>query len=116
MMTVANVRWVVDQRGRRTLDLDLDGHPAPIGSWQKTALVERGIVDGMVFFASERAAALPTIRLHGDVDAAYAGDLVGCTNDPGVFALYQEMCAAIRRDAWQAGPRPATVFEPSMEL
>jgi hypothetical protein len=116
MMTVTNVSWVLDQRGRPTLDLDLDGHPAHIRSSQKTALLQRGIVDGMVFFASERAAHLPNIHLHGEVDAAYTGDLVGCTNDPGVFALYQEMCAAIRLDAWQAGPRRAPAFEPSMEL
>src|SRR6266511_2731358 len=107
MTTVTNVSWVLDQRGRPTLELDLDGHPAHIRSSQKTALLQRGIVDGMVFFASERAAQLPNIHLHGDVDAAYAADLAGCTNDPGVFGLYQEMCAAIRLDTWQAGPRPS---------
>jgi hypothetical protein len=107
MMTVTNVRWVLDQHGRPTLDLDLDGHPAHIRSRQKTALLQRGIVDGMVFFASERAALLPNVHLQGDV--AYAGDLVGCTNDPGAFAHYQEMCEAIRTNVWQEGPRPVLV-------
>jgi len=37
----------------------------------------------------------------------YAGlDLVGCTDDPQVFALYQEMCRAISADTWHDGPRP----------
>jgi hypothetical protein len=114
-MTVTNVRWTLDQRGQRVLDLDLDGHPAHLHSSQKTELLQRGMVDGMVFFASERAAQVPNIHIHGDVEAAYAGDLVGATNDPQVFALYQDMSEAIRRDTWQAGPRPATVAEPSMD-
>jgi hypothetical protein len=115
MMTVTNVRWLLDQHGRPALDLDLDGHPAHIRSSQKTKLLQRGMVDGMSFLASERAAQLPNIHIHGDVDAAYAGDLVGATNDPQVFALYQDMSEAIRRDTWQASPRPATVSEPSMD-
>ena len=114
-MTVTNVRWALDQHGRPALELDLDGHPAHIRSSQKTSLLQRGMVDGMTVFASERAAQLPNIHIRGDVDAAYAGDLVGSTNDPQVFAHYQEMSAAIRRDTWQAGPRPAPVSEPSMD-
>jgi len=114
-MTVTNVVWVRDQRGRPTLELDLDGHPAHIRSSQKTALLERGIVDGMIFLASDRAAQLPNIHLHNAVEAAYAADLAGCTDDSGVFGLYQEMCAAIRRDDWRAGPRPPTVVEPGMQ-
>ena len=108
-MTVTNVRWALDRRGRRVLDLDLDGHPAHIHSSQRTELLRRGMVDGMVFFASERAAQFPNIHLRDDVDAAYAGDLVGCTNDPEVFALHREMCEAIGRGTWRAGPRPATL-------
>ena len=115
-MTVTNVRWTLDRRGRRVLDLDLDGHPAHIHSSQRTELLRRGMVDGMVFLASERAAQVPGIHLHDNVGAAYAGDLTGCTNDPEVFALHQEMSEAIRRDTWQAGPRPVTVSEPSMDL
>jgi hypothetical protein len=70
---VANVRWVIDQHGRPARDLDLDGHPARIRSSQKTVLLQRGMVDGMTVFASERAAQLPNIHIHGDVDAAYGG-------------------------------------------
>jgi hypothetical protein len=111
-MTVTNVRWTLDRRGRRVLDLDLDGHPAHIHSSQKTELLQRGTVDGMVFFASERAAQVPNIHIRGGGEAASAGDLIGVTNDPQVFALYQDMAAAIRRDTWRAGPRPAPVAEP----
>ena len=113
---VANVRWVIDQHGRPARDLDLDGHPARIRSSQKTVLLQRGMVDGMTVFASERAAQLPNIHIHGDVDAAYAGDLVGSANDSQVFALYRDMSETIRRDTWQAGPRPATVSEPWVDL
>ena len=56
----------------------------------------------------ERAAQVPNIHLGDDV-AAYAGDLVSCTNDPEVFALHQEMCEAIGLGTWRAGPRPATL-------
>lgn len=108
-MTVTNVRWTLDRRGRRVLDLDLDGHPAHIHSGQKTELLRQGMVDGMVFFASERAAQSPNRHRRDDVVAAYAGDLVGCTDDPEVFALHREMCEAIGQGTWQAGPRPATL-------
>ena len=114
-MTVTNVRWTLDRRGRRVLDLDLDGHPAHIHSSQETELLRRGMVDGMAFFASERAAQVPNIHIRGDGEAAYAGDLVGVTNDPQVFALYQDMSEAICRDTWRAGPRPAPVAEPRMD-
>ena len=106
-MTIANVAWVLDQRGRPVLELDLDGHPAHIRSSQRTALTDRGIVDGIVFLDSERGSQLPDLYIHGDYAPAYRGlDLVGCTDDPGVFALYQEMCAAIRADTWREGARP----------
>jgi hypothetical protein len=51
-MTIANVAWVLDHRSRPVLELDLDGHPAHIRSSQRGELLERGIVEGMVFFAS----------------------------------------------------------------
>ena len=114
-MTVTNVRWALGRRGRRVLGLDLNGHPAHIHSSQRTELLRRGMVDGMVFFASERAAQFPNIHLRDDLVAAYAGDLVGCTNEPEVFALHQEMCEAIGRGTWQAGHRPTAVSEPSMD-
>jgi hypothetical protein len=114
-MTVTNVRWTLDQRGRRMLDLVLDGHPAHIHSSQKTELLHRGMVAGIVFCASDRAAQVSNIQMHGDGEAARARNLVGATNDPQVFALYQDMSEGIRRDTWPAGPRPATVAEPNMD-
>ena len=108
------MKWALDQHGRPALELDLNGHPAHIRSSQKTALFQGGMVDGVNVFASERAAQLPNIHIHGDVDAAYAGDLLGSANDPQVLALYQDRSEALRRDTWQAGPRPA-VSEPSID-
>ena len=85
----------------------LDGHPAHIRSSQRTALTDRGIVEGIVFLDSERGSQVPNAYIRGDYALTYQGlDLVGCTDDPGVFALYQEMCAAIRADTWRVGARP----------
>lgn len=90
------------------LELLLDGHPAYIRSSQKTVLTSRGIVDGMVFLASERASQLPNVYLQGrSVSTERDIELVGCTDDPGVFALYQAMCDAIRTDRWhESVPHP----------
>jgi hypothetical protein len=104
---ISDVAWVRSQRGLPTLELTLDGHPAHFRSRQKTDLLRRGIVDGLIFLASERAAQVPGTFLQGDYRPDYDGlDLVGCTDDPGVFALFQEMCDAIRADRWKVGPRP----------
>ena len=106
-MIIADVAWIRSQRGLPTLELTLDGHPAHIRSRQKSELLQRGIVDGVIFLASERSAQVPNIYIHGDYRPEYDGlDLVGCTDDPGVFALFQEMCDAIRADSWKVGPRP----------
>ena len=106
-MIIGDVAWVRSQRGLPTLELTLDGHPAHIRSRQKSELLRRGIVDGIIFLASERTAQVPNIYIHGDYWPEYDGlDLVGCTDDQGVFALYQQMCEAIRTDSWKAGPRP----------
>jgi hypothetical protein len=106
-MIIANVAWIRSQRGLPTLELTLDGHPAHIRSRQQAGFLERGIVEGIIFLASERSAQLPNIYIHGDYRPAYDGlDLAGCTDDPGVFALYQEMSEAIRTDSWKVGPRP----------
>jgi hypothetical protein len=106
-VSIADVAWIYDQRGLPALELSIDGHPAHIRSSQKTELTRRGIVDGVVFLNSERTAQVPNTYIHGDFSPAYTGlDLVGCTDDPRVFALYQEMCAAIRADTWHEGPRP----------
>ena len=32
-------------------------------------------------------------------------DLVGCTDDPAVFALFEQMCGAILAGTWRAGQR-----------
>jgi hypothetical protein len=112
-MIITDVAWAHDQRGRPTLQLNLGGHPAQIRSSQKTELTRRGIVDGVVFLASERRAQLPNIYIRGDYGPEYQGlALVGCTDDPGVFALYEAMCDAIRAGTWQVGPQSTTVVEP----
>ncbi len=106
-MTVDDVTWVYDQHGHPALDLRINGHPAHIRSSQKSELLRRGIIDGVVFLASERREQVPNIYMHGDFAPEYEGlALVGCTDDPEVFALYQEMCEAIRADRWRAGARP----------
>jgi hypothetical protein len=107
-MTIADVAWSSDIRGRPVLELKLDGHPAYIRSSQRTELTRRGLLDGMVFLKSERSSQVPGDFITGDFAPTFGGlDLVGCTDDPRVFALYQEMCAAIAADTWHAGPRPA---------
>ena len=106
-MTITEVAWTRDHHGKPVLQLKLDGHPAYIRSSQRTDLTERGIVDGVVFLDSERGSQLPNAYVSGDYAPTYQGlDLVGCTDDPGAFALYQEMCAAIRADTWREGARP----------
>ncbi len=107
-MTIANVMWVRDHRGRPVLEFDLDGHPAHIRSSQRTELLERGIVEGMVFFASERSGQFPNAFMRGDGEMSLSeGALVGCTDDPAVFALFEEMCRAILDGTWRPGPRSA---------
>lgn len=109
-MTITDVAWTRDHHGKPVLELKLDGHPAYIRSSQKTELTDRGIVDGIVVLDSERGSQLPNAYIGGDYAPAYRGlDLVGSTDDPAVFALYQEMCAAIRADTWRAGARPVIV-------
>jgi len=106
-MTITDVVWSRDLRGRPVLELRADGHSAYIHSGQRTELTRRGLVDGMVFLKSERSSQVPSDYITGDFTPTFNGlDLVGCTDDPQVFALYQEMCTAISTDAWHAGPRP----------
>jgi hypothetical protein len=109
-MTVTDVAWSSDVRGRPVLELKLDGHPAYIHSSQRTELTRRGIVDGMVFLMSERSSQVPSDYIKGDATPTFDGlDLVGCTDDPQVFALYQEMCAAVSTDTWHEGPRSTPI-------
>ena len=106
-MTITNVVWSSDIRGRPVLELRVDGHPAYIHSSQRTELTGRGLVDGMVFLKSERSFQVPSDYITGDYTPTFEGlDLVGCTDNPEVFALYQEMCTAVTADAWHEGPRP----------
>jgi hypothetical protein len=106
-MTITDVVWSRDIRGRPVLELKLDGHPAYIHSSQRTDLTRRGLLDGMVFLKSERASQVPSDYITGNYAPDYEGlDLVGWTDNPQVFALYQEMSRAISTDAWHAGPRP----------
>ena|SRR5688572_9029821 len=106
-MTITDVAWSSDLHGRPVLELKLGGHPAYIHSSQRTELTQRGLLDGMVFLKSERSSQVPSDYIKGNYAPEYEGlDLVGCTDDPGVFALYREMCAAISTDAWHLGPRP----------
>jgi hypothetical protein len=105
-MTITDVAWVRDHQRRLVLELQLDGHPARIPSRQKSELIRRGIVAGIVFFASERSGQFPNIFMRGDFRPELSEiDLIGCTDNPQVFALYEEMCRAIRADTWRPGPR-----------
>ena len=106
-MTISNVAWAHDHHRRSVLRLEIDGHPAHIPSGQKSELLRRGILEGIVFLASELLDQLPNRFLRGDFRPDFSeADLIGCTDDPQVFALYEDMCRAIRADAWRPGPRP----------
>ena len=106
MATITNVAWVQDHHGRPALELDLDGHAAHIGTSQRTELLQRGIVEGMVFFASERSAHYDNAFVRGAVGPSLTqADLIGCTDDPDVFALFEEMSRAILGGTWRPGMR-----------
>lgn len=105
-MRLTDVAWTRDHHGKPVLALNMDGHPVYIRSGQKTELTRRGIVDGIVFLDSERSSQSPDAYIHGNYAPAFQGlDLVGCTDDPDVFALYQAMCEAIRTGTWHEGRR-----------
>jgi hypothetical protein len=109
-MMVTDVTWSSDLHGRPVLELRVDGHPAYIHSGQRTELTRRGLVDGMVFLKSERSSQVPSDYITGDFTPTFNGlDLVGCTDNSQVFALYQEMCTAVSTGDWQVGPRPTPV-------
>lgn len=109
-MTITNVAWVRDHRRQPVLELDIDGHPAHIPSGQRSELLRRGIVEGIVFLASQRSSQLPNAFVRGQYGPELPERaLIGCTDDPRVFALYEEMCRSIRVDAWQPGPRALPV-------
>lgn len=113
-MNITDVAWIRDQRGRPTLELKLDGHLAHIRGRQKSELIRRGLLDGVLFLDSERRDQVPNAYVRGDYAPDYAGlDLVGCTDDPGVFALFEAMCEAIRTGTWHAGMRSRPVGQGS---
>ena len=106
-MKITDVSWIRDGHSRQVLALKLDEHPFHARSSQEPGLIERGIVKGLVFLESERFRQLPNRYIQGSYEPAFeARDLVGCTDDPGVFALYQTMCEAIRTDRWKIGAQP----------
>lgn len=106
-MTITDVAWSRDQHGRPALELRLDGHPAHISSSQRTEHTALGLLDGIVFLNSERGRQLPNRYVQGDYAPKFGGlELVGCTDDPRVFALYQVMCDAIRSGTWLPGQQP----------
>lgn len=107
-MTLADVEWVRDRRGRMVLRLRLDGQWARIPSGQAVELTRRGLLKGVDFLESDwrmHRSDHPYIR--GAVEPGLGeSDLAGCTDDPRVFALYAEMCRAITDGTWRSGPRP----------
>ena|ERR687887_1343735 len=109
-LILTNVAWVRDHQRRSVLRLSLDGHPAHIRSEQRLELIRRGIVKGIDCLASARRVRAPNRFLQGHFEPGLSeADLEGCTDDPRVFALYEEMCRAILAGTWQPGPRPLPV-------
>ncbi len=108
-MIVTNAAWIRDHQQRRVLQLHLDGHPAHILSEQRVALTSRGLVKGIDVLASEWHRQADHTFIQGQIPPGLAeADLTGCTNDPGVVALYDEMCVAIRDGSWRPGARPSS--------
>jgi hypothetical protein len=106
-VSITDVAWIRDGHSHQVLELKLDGHPFHARSSQRPALSRLGITEGVVFLVSERLAQLPNPFIHGDYAPAFQPrDLIGCTDDPGVFALFQAMSEAIRTDRWRPGPQP----------
>ena len=107
-MTIDSVAWVRDHQHRLVLQLRIDGHLAHIASGQRVELTRRGLVQGVDFLVGDwqrRQTDHPFI--HADLEPGLnERDLAGCTDDPRVCALYEEMCQAILAGAWTPGPRP----------
>ncbi len=105
-MMITDVAWVRDHQHRCALQLRLDGHPAHILSSQRREYTRRGLLKGIDFLASEWRAQATHAFIRGPVEPGLSErDLAGCTDDPEVFALYEEMCQAILAGTWQPGPR-----------
>ena len=106
---ITDIEWVRDRRGHQVLQLRLDGQLAHIPSGQRVELTRRGLLKGVDFLMSDwrrNRSAHPFIRRSIEAGLSET-DLAGCTDDPGVFALYEEMCRAIRTGTWVPRPRPS---------
>lgn len=105
-MNITNVSWNRDHAGRAVLDLSLNGHRAHISCSQRDVLLRSGIVDGMVYLRSDRPSPGDNPFIRGSYQPGVSdADLMGCTDDPGVFALFTTMCTALREGTWASGPR-----------
>ena len=112
-MIITNVAWTHDHQQRRVLVLKLDGHPAHIRSAQRLALTSRGLVRGIDYLTSEWRDQADHPFIQGPIAPGLSeADLTGCTNDPGVVALYEAMCGAIRDGTWRPGTRTLPFAEP----
>jgi hypothetical protein len=70
-------------------------------------LLQRGIVEATAILRSGTLDWNSHVSPRGDYRPAYAPeDLLGCIDDPRVFALYEQLCQAIRDGTWQPGPPP----------
>jgi hypothetical protein len=106
-LKISNVVWVQDRLGNAALDLDIDGQQAHIRGSQRSELLARGILEGVSYLRSERSDPSQNAYVRGSYEPPISGaDLVGCTDDPEVFMLFNEMCSAIRSGTWVAGRRP----------
>ena len=106
-MTITNVEWVQDLLGHAALDLRVDGRQAHFRSSQSSSLLDRGILRGISFLKSERWDPKKNAFIRGSYGPALSDtELLGCTDDPEVYALFIDMCGAIRDGSWAVGVRP----------
>lgn len=106
-MNITNVTWVQDRLGNAALDLEINGRQAHFRSSQRSGLLERGILEGISYLRSERSDPTRNVYIKGSYAPAFSdAELVGCTDDATVFALFTEMCGAIRAGSWLSGARP----------
>lgn len=101
-MKIENVRWGSDH-GRCHVDVRLDGYPARIRQEQKPTLIERGIIS----LGEEWDRRIPEIVLEDLAAGIGRTVLRGCTDDPTVFALWEEITDATIAGVFQSGPRPS---------
>ena len=111
-MILTKIVWTRDHQRRPTLQLEIAGHLAHFSSRQKVELTRRGLLQGIDYFASEWREQARHAFIGGQLEPGLSeADLRGCTDDPAVLALHQEMCQAIAAGTWQPGPRPVLELE-----